>query len=358
MKLKHFILSLLPQLQEAGRYRKIAAYRSTLTSLSRFYKDQIEPELKDFYQRKNIEAYLTYLRSTGVTCNTQSFYINNLRSAYAAAVEQHLLKHDFNIFTRLRIGYVTTEKRALSPDTLAMVALADLSHKPFLENSRDYFVLSLFLQGMTFMDMAYLRPGDFRDGKIRYRRRKTNSYVEVTVIPPAVNTLYRLMSKAKASPYLLPILHTHDDLRSYTSYQSALHRQNRHLKEISIMLGLRETLTTYSTRHSWATTAYMNGIDLGVVSQGMGHRTEDITRTYLAAFADNRMQEANLVVWLTVLNKLVNMKPDRESSDTLQEAKVQINQITKYLERIEANKELNGLGKVIKSMQERSKHLK
>ena len=42
------------------------------------------------------------------------------------------------------------------------------------------------------------------------------------------------------------------------------------------------TLSSYTARHTWATQAYHAGIPVSVISEGMGHSTEKVTRIYLA----------------------------------------------------------------------------
>lgn len=84
-------------------------------------------------------------------------------------------------------------------------------------------------------------------------------------------------------------------------YQSALRKHNRQLKSLAAYLGLKENLTSYLARHSWATIAYHSGVEVSLVSEAMGHHTEEITRVYLSSFEHKRLAEANRIVLNAIL---------------------------------------------------------
>ena len=48
-------------------------------------------------------------------------------------------------------------------------------------------------------------------------------------------------------------------------------------------LGLSIPLTTYVARHAWASIAKSKNISLSVISEAMGHDSENTTRIYLAS---------------------------------------------------------------------------
>lgn len=50
---------------------------------------------------------------------------------------------------------------------------------------------------------------------------------------------------------------------------------------------------TYTSRHTWATTAYYCEIHPGVISEAMGHSSITVTETYLKPFRNKKIDEAN-----------------------------------------------------------------
>ena len=62
------------------------------------------------------------------------------------------------------------------------------------------------------------------------------------------------------------------------------------------MLGLGDKLSSYTARHTWATTAYYCEIHPGVISEAMGHSSITVTETYLKPFRSKKIDEANVAV--------------------------------------------------------------
>jgi len=68
---------------------------------------------------------------------------------------------------------------------------------------------------------------------------------------------------------------------------------NKKLKRIGEMLNLNVPLTTYVSRHSWATIAKRSGIPTAIISEGLGHETERTTQIYLDSFENQILDDAN-----------------------------------------------------------------
>ena len=49
----------------------------------------------------------------------------------------------------------------------------------------------------------------------------------------------------------------------------------------------------YKARHAWASIAKSKNIPLAVISEGMGHDSEETTRIYLASLDTNVVDKAN-----------------------------------------------------------------
>ena len=50
------------------------------------------------------------------------------------------------------------------------------------------------------------------------------------------------------------------------------------------MLGLDKPLSSYVARHTWATQAKRQGVSLSVISEAMGHTSENTTRIYPVSY--------------------------------------------------------------------------
>jgi integrase len=80
-----------------------------------------------------------------------------------------------------------------------------------------------------------------------------------------------------------------------------------HLKKLSALLNLKVNLTSYVARHSWATAAYRQGVPVAIISESLGHASEKVTYTYLAAFENKTLSRANRsVISLVIENSHKN----------------------------------------------------
>ena len=59
------------------------------------------------------------------------------------------------------------------------------------------------------------------------------------------------------------------------------------------MIGTKHNLTSYVSRHSWASIANFSGVQIGVISQRLGHEDIKTTQTYLANFDYSDIDDAN-----------------------------------------------------------------
>lgn len=287
-----FVSNLSAQLLRAGRPRTAEIYVSTLNSLMRFrgQKGDLTFEVLD---SRMVGEYEDYLRCNGLCPNSTSFYMRTLRAIYNKAVGEGLAPDGINPFDRVYTGTGKTIKRAVSVDVIRLIRDIDLSHMPDIDYARNLFMFSFYTRGMSFVDMAYLRKSNLRNGILSYRRRKTSRVLYVKWEPPmqAIVDKYDLSD----SPYLLPIIkNANDDPRR--QYKSAVHFVNAKLRKLGELIGLHIPLTTYVARHGWASIAYSKNVPVATISEAMGHDSETTTRIYLASLDTTRVDNANLLV--------------------------------------------------------------
>ena len=152
------------------------------------------------------------------------------------------------------------------------------------------------MRGISFVDLAYLKKSNVQDGVIRYTRRKTGSRMNIRLEPCMKEIIARYALQTEDTPFIFPIIFSTNDKRSYEQYRNALSYYNKSLKQLSSLLNLVNPLTSYVARHTWATMARDKNIPISVISAGMGHRSEQITRIYLDSLDTSIIDEANLKI--------------------------------------------------------------
>ena len=79
-------------------------------------------------------------------------------------------------------------------------------------------------------------------------------------------------------------------------------RYNADLKIIGNYLRHPVTLTSYVARHTWATEALRQNTPIAVISQALGHTSEQSTRFYLDSLDQSIMKRANRKITKVVDN--------------------------------------------------------
>ena len=284
-----FIHGMVAKKLRIGRLGTAKTYRDALMSFSRFRNG--EDLTIDALDAETMNLYEAWLKGRGVKRNSSSCYLRTLRTLYRKAVETGLTT-DKHIFRHVFTGFAKTAKRAIPLSSLRAIRLLRLPEDSVVAFARDLFMLSVYLQGISFVDLAYLKKDDIRNGQLHYSRKKTGQELTVgweSVMQDIVDNYIHL---TKGSPYLLPII-TKTDGTERRQYERMEHKVNYYLKKIGTMVGLQASLTTYTGRHTWASILRDMGTSLSVISKGLGHESLKTTQIYLSSIDMEGVVKAN-----------------------------------------------------------------
>jgi len=286
----NFMEGIIIRLRQQGRIRTAETYRTALNSFRKFNRE--EDIMLDSISPETMEAYEAWHRNRCVTPNTISFYTRILRAVYNRAVEEDIIT-DRKPFRHVYTGVDKTVKRALPLPILKRIKSLDLSRSPSLDYARDMFMMSFYLRGMSFIDMAFLKKTDLRNGHVTYRRRKTGQLLVIgwTKEMQLIHDKY----PENKSDYLLPIIRM-PGANERSTYRNAGYNINHSLKQIAVLTGVTIPLTLYVARHSWTSAAKAKGIPLSIISEGMGHDNETTTQIYLASLDTTAVDKANELI--------------------------------------------------------------
>lgn len=286
--LDKFMSQMICNMRKQGRVRTAETYSSTLNSFMRFRNGATTHF--DEINQETIGMYESYLKNQGVCLNTISFYMRILRAVYNRAVEQELTSQHFP-FRRVYTGIDKTVKRSVTLKTIKCIK--EMTLHGTTDYARDMFMFSFYTRGMSFIDMAYLKKKDLKNGILTYRRKKTG---QILVIKWE-RCMQELLDKypTNTTEYLLPVI-TKKDQNERRQYKNALTLINRKLKLISQQAKSILSISMYVARHSWASIAKSKNIPISVISEGMGHDSETTTQIYLASLDNNVVDRANGII--------------------------------------------------------------
>ena len=288
--LLRYINAQIERKQELKKVGMAAAYKSTRSSLAKFIG---RPDVRmSEVDLAFVRRYEDFLYSNGASGNTVSYYLRNLRSLYNQAVTDGYHPHGEYPFAKAQTRPAKTVKRALSRTDMQNLADLNLENEPELEFTRDLYLFSFYAQGMAFVDIVLLKKTDICNGVLTYSRHKSKQLIRIVVTPQMQGVIDKYNTE---NEYLFPII-SGEYASGYQKYRLALGRINRHLKKIAVVADIKVPLTTYTARHTWATLARDYGAPISVISAGLGHTSEEMTRVYLKDFDVSMLNQVNSIV--------------------------------------------------------------
>jgi site-specific recombinase XerD len=277
------------KLRAEGRISYAIMHRNATSALRRFSNGKTV-QFAELTPTK-LESLEQYLKGVGCTNGGIATYMRVLRVAVNTAIKQGLLHRDQYPFETVRSrGYSMkrlkskSNPRSLTEQDMDKVKSFPFAEHPHLKESARLFLFSYYARGINLTDIAQLKRSDICEGRIHYRRQKTDDAFSI----PVSDTLAEILATfdGHGGPYLFPIL---DELHAtekqqWDRIQRSLRKFNKDLKEIAEVVGITVPLTSYVARHTFATTLKRKGVDVSVISELMGHESVNTTRAYLARF--------------------------------------------------------------------------
>ena len=308
-----YVENLVTIMQARGQDRTARAYMTVTHGLMSFNGNTNIPLIK--INSCLIKDFESHLKEKGRLPNTISYYMRNLRAIYNKAVKDKLIlpqktDHPFaGVFT----GNVKTAKRALSLDETRNLLDVDFEallrgtlpgsreydYLKSLSQAQRYFSFCLYARGMCFVDLAYLKKANIKNGTIRYIRKKTGQQIEMQIIPLMQSIIDSFAAETADSPYVFPIIRD-TDKPALMQYENALRTQNNRLKRLATLAGIDRTISTHQARHTWATVGKLINLPTTVIGEGLGHTSESTTTIYLALLNNSILDDANRRIALTI----------------------------------------------------------
>jgi len=281
------------QLVQGRKIGNARVYRTMLSSLRAYLNGKDLPLGQiNFSFLKKYEAW--YL-GKGNAVNGLSVHLRTLRALVNRAIKEKRLLPDNNPFSEFHIKHEKTRKRAIKPD--ALQAIKDFV--PTTERqkrAKQYFIFSFLSIGASFVDIALLKLSNIVEGRLYYKRRKTGRLHSILVTPALKAIIDELAKGKKQDDYMFDIVKTDDPSKQSVQIRDELRRYNKTLKEIGKLCGISTQLSSYVSRHSYATIAKNKGVPIAVISEALGHTNIGTTMVYLDQFEQESMDEFHNIV--------------------------------------------------------------
>ena len=283
--------------RKLGRYKTASNYLTAAHSWTLFMgkEDWLFSEMTS----ETLDAYQRWLGERDICLNTISAYMRALRVMYHRAMENDGSECHANPFVKVFTGRAKTVKRSITQAEIKQLHSLQLPPNTTLSWARDIFLFSFYAMGMPFVDIAYLKKSQVKEGYIRYARHKTGQRIQVALLPAMIDIIKRY--ELEDSEYVLPILVNDSEGTMKKTSPEALHhlylcrlrQYNYSLHRLSEKLSLPRSLSSYVVRHSWASIAYQHHVDIGLIGKALGHTKSSTTLLYIKSLTDPDLATAN-----------------------------------------------------------------
>lgn len=265
--------------------------------------------------KKWMDGYIAHQKRRGRTPNGISTDVQIIKATFSRAIEEEIT--DRYPFRGVTVKKVQTAKRCLSLEQLREIRDFKLTGKKAMY--RDCFMLCFYLIGINISDLLFLRKEDYHGGRITYRRNKTGRLYDIKVEPEARSIIERHKSRKK--DFLLSFLEeggtcsTNTFANNLTRHLRTVGQKKRHSYYVDT-IPIEPKITSYWSRHTWATMASEIDIPMEVIGRSLGHSIWDraVTATYIK-YDTKKIDEANRKVIDYVNSDISNDSRDVSPSD-------------------------------------------
>lgn len=161
-----------------------------------------------------------------------------------------------------------------------------------LEESRDFFITSVFMRGIRLGDLLSLKSENFEGNQVSYVELKTGNIMKMTIRPEVLE----IIEKYKGGEYIFSLLKwKHDsnlsDSENKFAFRKAKKRAtfnlNNQLKAIAKLAGIEKNLSIHVARHTFAKMAIDSVKNTRISKDLLGHSSLSAHEVYVMDIKDN-----------------------------------------------------------------------
>lgn len=221
--------------------------------------------------------------NAGMSVNGFSIHLRNLRTVFNWAIDNEWT--DKYPFRRYKIRNERVAIRNISVDELRTIR--DWPVEEWQEIYRDLFILTFYLCGINPVDLLHLKKTDMKNGRIRYKRRKTGHLFDIPVPKPAED----IISRYRGRKWLLSPMDEHSNYKDFCSHWNHALKKIGTIETVADRVGRKrklvyapvvEGLTVYTARYTFASIGAELDIPRETIALCLGHSWADVTSHYIA----------------------------------------------------------------------------
>jgi integrase/recombinase XerD len=283
------------QLKIEKRLGTAESYEYAKNSIEGFKNNLTFAEITPAFLKK----YENFMLAQNKSVTTIGIYLRSLRAIYNQQnIDKSIYpfgeaKNKYSIPTSRNI------KKALTVEEIAKIYNYQAIPGSTKEMAKDYWIFLYLCNGMNVKDFCLLKWGNIDSDMLTYTRAKTQrskketKAISVALKPETLNIIRKwgqpsISKNAYIFPYLQPEM---NDVEQRAKYKQLTKIINKYMKQTVLEVGINKNVTTYFSRHSFATVMKRSGAKIEMISELLGHSSVDVTESYLDSFEKEQIQK-------------------------------------------------------------------
>jgi len=266
------------QLEKSLSDHSVAAYLRDIEKLSQFLSLEEKATAVENIQLKDLQTFLKWIGSLGMTASSQSRIISGIRSFFKYCLQENLVKQDPTELLE------TPKLRRALPDFLSVEEINRIIQTIYLskpEGERNRAILeTMYSCGLRVSELVNLRLSSLYPelGFIKVIGKGDKER-----LVPIGNTALKFIGIYRGQVRVhMPIKKGNEDILFLNRRGAGLTRQMIFilLKDLVREAGIKKTVSPHTFRHSFATHLVEGGADLRAVQEMLGHESITTTEIY------------------------------------------------------------------------------
>lgn len=210
-----------------------------------------------------IEHFDRWMKIHGHTDGGRQIRLCHIKARVNEAIKVGLIRCDKHPFSYTVIPTPEPRELDISVDSVRKIINSNVSNSKQLTLAKDMFLLSFYLGGLNYADLIQI---DFSEEDINYTRQKSSKHkrknrkIKIGICPEASVILNKYIDKNGYMAF--DYKYTSKNLQCYI---------NKCLKLLAKELNIKEPLTFYSARKTFAQFAAEIGIPYPIIEYCLGH---------------------------------------------------------------------------------------
>ena len=281
--LLNFYQSTIDEIRIKGAIRTAKTQQLYLNKLCKFASFLSFSDISPLWAKD----YEKWLIARGNNANTIASNFKCLNAIINKAVKMGIIEK--NTLKGYEIKTVNSKKEVLSIEDISTLEQYEIApHFKGMILARDMFLFSFYMAGMRFSDVCKLKWESVTNTEIVYTMGKSEKRAGATRYIPITPKVKLILERYKTDKtFVFPVLDNckPDNIEEieYTIY-IANNKLNRSIKILAEHVGITKNVSMHIAKHSFASHAVKNNVNLFHISKLLGHTKLATTEHYLRDF--------------------------------------------------------------------------